>query len=137
MKNNKIIFQSFDDELLKIAAGLGSVGTILSPAAANIGKRIATGSHLPNSGFINKMKTGISTMFHGVNPSINEKTGKSNLTPGWKKTKTISKGIIGGTALTAGIVGTGTVWGGLTMEPGMNSYMSGEGPSAQGPVYGV
>jgi hypothetical protein len=53
------------------------------------------------------------------------------------KVKKIAKWGLIGAGTTAGIVGAGTVWGGLTMEPGMNAYMSGEGPSAQGPVYGA
>ena len=47
-----------------------------------------------------------------------------------------AKAVGGGALVTGGIIGGGTLWGGLTQEPGMSSYYSGEGPSAQGPTYG-
>ena len=134
---NKNVLHSFSRELTKLAIPFAPlVGDVLSPMAKSLAsKKPSFGNFIPRA--MNKFKQGASTMFHGANPTINPKTGKPPLTPGWKKASNISKGVLGGAGLAAGIAGAGTLWGGLTMDPSMNSSFSGEGPSAQGPVYGA
>jgi hypothetical protein len=120
MKNKTIVLQAFNDEMSKIAVNvnvLGGLGNVVR-------------------GGINAMKSGTSNFLHGSNPIMN-KAGKIPLRPPLKTATNIGKGVLGGAALATGIAGAGTLWGGLTTQPGMNAYMSGEGPSAQGPIYGV
>jgi hypothetical protein len=63
-------------------------------------------------------------------------SGKPQYRQGWRTAGNVAKGAAGGVALGAGILGAGTVWGGLTMDPAMNASFSGEGPSSQGPMFG-
>jgi hypothetical protein len=158
MNNKTVILTAFNNELTKISSPI--IGDIISPAAKNIAQKFSQSKAMGGL-FHNALKPMQKPLVSGEimatpkpqsggfgnwlrnkfsQPANIPPTQTTVATPKPQKSKLwgTAKGVLGGAALGTGIIGAGTVWGGLTMEPGMNaSFSGGEGPSAQGPVYGA
>jgi hypothetical protein len=114
---DKNISYGFNNELTKVALRLNPM-----PIMQRFGKQSISG--VPGSVASEAAKNQFKRIRH-----------KPPLSPGWKKAKNIAKGVGAGIGAAGLIGGAGTIYGGLTMEPGIAASYSGESPSV-GPVYG-
>lgn len=113
---NQITLNAFNNELSKLAYAL--------PPASAMPGIASKGAGWLKKGF-GAVRQGFSTMFHGSKPTINLKTGKPELTPGWKKAKTVGKFGVGAAGIGAATIGGGMLYGGMKMEPDIaNSNIS-------------